>query len=74
MRRDQASRRHWRRSGRCAANGTCVEIARDVSRGVAGVAIRDSAATDPVVGARLLLTAGQWQLFATQVRNGTYDR
>jgi hypothetical protein len=59
----------WRKSARCGANGTCVEIA-----GLPGrtVAIRDS--TDGEDGPVLVLSAAEWRTFLTAVRTGGFER
>jgi hypothetical protein len=56
----------WRRSSRCAANGTCLEVAA-VGRWVAA---RDGALEG---GAVLLFSPGAWRVFTGQVKAGHLD-
>lgn len=58
----------WHRSSRCAANGTCVEIAGLPDR---AVAVRDS--TEGEGGPVLVLSAAQWRSFLAGVRTGGFE-
>ena len=58
----------WRRSSRCAANGTCVEIAGLAS--VPAVAARDATYGDasPV----LLFSPTAWRVFTDRIKRGEF--
>lgn len=59
----------WRKGSRCAANGTCVEIAAlTASRAIAA---RDAKHGDasPV----LLFSTGEWRAFTDRIKRGDLD-
>ncbi|MFI0356304.1 DUF397 domain-containing protein [Actinomadura sp. 9N407] len=59
----------WRKGSRCAANGTCVEIAAMAS--TRAVAARD--ATDGDAGPVLMFSHREWRAFAARIKNGDLD-
>ncbi|GAA4138301.1 DUF397 domain-containing protein [Actinomadura keratinilytica] len=63
MGQQQEASAHWRSSGRCGGNGTCVEVAR-LDGGAIGV--RDSVlgASGPV----LKFAPAEWRAFAARIK------
>ena len=59
----------WRKGSRCAANGTCVEIAAlPASRAIAARDAKHGEAS-PV----LLFSTGEWRLFTDRIKRGDLD-
>ncbi|MFC5749108.1 DUF397 domain-containing protein [Actinomadura rugatobispora] len=60
----------WRKSSRCAANGTCVEIAAMAS--VPAIAARDAKHGDasPV----LLFSSREWRAFTDRIKRGEFEQ
>jgi len=56
----------WRKSSRCGAGGSCVEVAL----GESVVGMRDSKLSDSPV---LMFGADQWRGFLTDLRAGRFD-
>ena len=65
---DDPALRRWRRSSRCGAAGSCVEIA-DLPAG--GKAVRDGKLGD--ASAALVFTREEWLSFLAGVRAGEFD-
>ncbi|KAB2351787.1 DUF397 domain-containing protein [Actinomadura rudentiformis] len=59
----------WRKGSRCAANGTCVEIAGAYAPGT--IAARDAkhGEASPV----LLFSPGEWRTFTDRIKSGELD-
>jgi uncharacterized protein DUF397 len=62
------SGQQWRRSSRCQANGTCVEIAELATRRIAA---RD--AKQGQTGPLVAFSDVEWRSFITNVKNGAFD-
>jgi len=66
MKMSDLSRAEWRKST-FSANGSCVEVARNLP-GI--IAVRDSKDPD---GPALVFTLAEWDAFAAGVRAGEFD-